>query len=135
MSSQIRVCVIGAGAAGVCAARHLSKPNSSTNAKGGAQELTKFLPVVYEKSDTKQVNDVIDIVTRSRQIFPKYGDFCNSIMAISGDISEIMPMKTTKFRLMATNTWKQDINHNKSGKIWKSKVARHFVCLLPIAPS
>ena len=56
-------------------------------------------------------------------------------MAISGDISEKMPMKTTKFRKMATYTWKQVIKHNKSGKIWKSKVARHFVCLLPIAPS
>ena len=51
MSSQIRVCVIGAGAAGVCAARHLSKPKSSTSAKGGAQDLTNFLPVIYEKSD------------------------------------------------------------------------------------
>ena len=38
--AAIRVCVIGAGAAGLCACRHL------------ASDVSKFLPTVFEQTDT-----------------------------------------------------------------------------------
>ena len=52
MTSQIRVCVIGAGAAGICAARHLSKLTPAPNVTGMNQQVPNFLPVIYEQSDT-----------------------------------------------------------------------------------
>ena len=47
MSAQVRICVIGAGAAGICAARHLSKLYPHND----ASTIVKFLPVIFEKSD------------------------------------------------------------------------------------
>ena len=54
-------------------------------------------------------------------------------MAIFRDFSEKMPMKPSKLKKRTTNTWKQVIQHHNSGNILKSKVARNFASLLPIA--
>ena len=50
MTSQSRICIIGAGAAGICAAKHLSKLTPAMNALDGYKHT--FAPVVFEKSST-----------------------------------------------------------------------------------
>ena len=51
MTSQIRICIIGAGAAGICAAKHLSKLTPALNAMENAPDLPNFSPVVFEKAN------------------------------------------------------------------------------------
>ena len=54
-------------------------------------------------------------------------------MAIFGGISAKVPRKPSKLKKKPTKTWKQVIQHHNSGNISKSKVARSFAALLPIA--
>lgn len=49
MTSQIRICIIGAGAAGICAAKYLSKLTPSLKALENVQTVPEFLPIVFEK--------------------------------------------------------------------------------------
>ena len=52
MTCQIRVCIIGAGAAGICAAKHLSKLTPALNSLGNNQNVPNFVPVLFEKGTT-----------------------------------------------------------------------------------
>ena len=49
MTPQLRICIIGAGAAGICAAKHLSKLTPALKSLENIQSVPKFLPMVFEK--------------------------------------------------------------------------------------
>jgi len=49
MTSQLRICIIGAGAAGICAAKHLSKLTPALKSLEHGHSVPKFLPMVFEK--------------------------------------------------------------------------------------
>ena len=49
MTPQLRICIIGAGAAGICAAKHLSKLTPALKSLENVQSVPKFLPMVFEK--------------------------------------------------------------------------------------
>ena len=52
MTSQVRICVIGAGAAGICAAKHLSKLTPALKSMRNNQNPPNFTAVVFEKAKT-----------------------------------------------------------------------------------
>ena len=49
MTSQLRICIIGAGAAGICAAKHLSKLTPALKSLEHGHSMPKFIPMVFEK--------------------------------------------------------------------------------------